>query len=129
MRVFSSALPLPVRFTTWLQARSINAQPAADAQVEALGELDDRLASLVDDLYRGGVFRRCITQPFDVPGELDVSSNKPFLEQVRALALSSPSPPPPGRRRASAGCSPRTFTRRFPPINPPKHPPEGDGRW
>jgi hypothetical protein len=48
-----------------------------------LSELAGRLNAVIDGgLLRGNAFRKCITQPFDVPNQLAVATNKPFLEQV-----------------------------------------------
>ena len=47
-----------------------------------LKELAARLAAVDGPLIRGASFRACITQPFDVPNQLAVSTNRAFLEQL-----------------------------------------------
>ena len=49
---------------------------------EQLKQLEGRLGALDGAMLRGASFRACITQPFDVPGQLAVATNKPFLEQL-----------------------------------------------
>ena len=47
-----------------------------------LQQLEGRLLALDADLVRGVSFRKCITQSFDVPNQLAVSTNVPFLGQL-----------------------------------------------
>ena len=50
--------------------------------VASLRELEQRLASLELHVLKGASFRHAITQPFDVPGQLDVSGNANFVAQL-----------------------------------------------
>ena len=47
-----------------------------------LSALEARVASVEDELCGGSIFRRCITQRFDVPGMLALATNKEFMAEL-----------------------------------------------
>ena len=48
----------------------------------SLGALEERISRLEQSILHGASFSKCIKQPLDVPGQLAVSNNAPFLAQL-----------------------------------------------